>query len=71
MKVAYYQFIVDSETPPGRRVRTRHKMTEATAMERGGNPVRVDASVEWREVAEPGDQPPPSRHSQLAEPNKG
>jgi hypothetical protein len=69
-RVAFYLWIVDSETPPGRRVRTRHKMDEATAIERGGNPVRVEASLEWRNVGEPGDPPAPSRHSQLAEPNK-
>lgn len=69
-RVAYYQWIVDSETPPGRRVRTRYKMDEATALARGGNPVRVDASMEWRNVAEPDDPAKPSRHSQLAEPNK-
>lgn len=69
-QVAYYQFIVDSETPPGRRIRTKHKMDEATALERGGNPVRVEASLEWRDVPEPGTVRP-SRHSQLAKPNKG
>ena len=69
-RVAFFLWIVDSETPPGRRVRTRHKMDEATALERGGSPVRVEASLEWRYVDEPGVPPRSSRHSQLAEPNK-
>ncbi len=69
-RVAYFTWIVDSQTPPGKRHRTRHKMDEATALARGGNPVAVPESLEWREVLEPGDPQRPSRHSQLAEPNE-
>jgi hypothetical protein len=51
-RVPLYRWIIDSETRPGRRVKTRHAMTEELALSRGGNPVRIDPPVQWIDVAE-------------------
>lgn len=66
-KVALYRWIVDSETPPGKRIKTRHAMSEETAMARGGNPVRIEPPVMWLdegETEEEWDQIRASTHTQ-------
>jgi hypothetical protein len=56
MKVPLYRWIVDSETPPGRRIKTRHAMTEEVALSRGGNPVKIEPPVQWIDVPETPDE---------------
>jgi hypothetical protein len=51
-KVPLYRWIVDSDTPPGRRIKTRHAMSEEEAHARGRNPVRIDPPVMWIDVPE-------------------
>jgi hypothetical protein len=51
-KVEYWLWIVDSETPPGKRIKTRYRMTEADALARDPTSVKVPGSCEIREIPE-------------------
>lgn len=44
-QVEFWQWVVDSETPPGKRIKTRHHMTEADALARDPTAVRVPGSL--------------------------
>jgi hypothetical protein len=52
-RVPFWYWIIDSETPPGKRRKTSWLMTEEQA-QHYGNPVKVGEPV-MREVREPGD----------------
>lgn len=49
----YFFWIVDSETPPGKRIKTRHRMTRETALERhGASAEPILSSREVRDLPE-------------------
>jgi hypothetical protein len=56
--VEYWRWWIVSETT-GRRVKTRHLMTEAQALERDPTATRVPGTMEPRQVPEPGEYVPP------------
>jgi hypothetical protein len=51
-KVEFWRWEVWSETGPRKRVKTRHHMTEADAMERDPTATRVAGTMEIRELPE-------------------
>lgn len=51
-RVARYRWITDSETPPGRREKTRHHMTADEAHARHTNAVPIESTLEWIDLPE-------------------
>ena len=51
-RVTRYRWITDSETPPGRREKTRHHMTAEQAHARHTNAVPIESTLEWLDVPE-------------------
>lgn len=51
-RVAYYQWIVRSETAPFKMVKTRHMMDEETALRRHPEAIKVESSMEVRSIPE-------------------
>lgn len=50
-RVAFYHWNVASETPPGKRIKTRHMMSEVDALERDPTAIPIGAPI-WREIPE-------------------
>jgi hypothetical protein len=50
-RVAFYLWEVASETPPGKRIKTRHKMSETDALARDPT-ARPLGEPEWRDIPE-------------------
>lgn len=51
-QVARYRWIVDSETPPGRRTKTQHHMTVDEAHPRHTNAVPIENTRQWLDMSE-------------------
>jgi hypothetical protein len=51
-RTEYWRWEINSTTPPGRRIKTKHHMTEAEALERDPTAVRVPGTLEVRDLPE-------------------
>jgi hypothetical protein len=47
-RVAYYRWLVPSQTPPGRTITTRYRMTEVEAQAAHGDAAQRVGEPEWR-----------------------